>query len=73
MFHAAMKFNQPLDWDVSSVTDMSGMFKNAHAFNQPLDQLFARGHPIPAADKTDMFLGSTQYPRPEWYDPERWG
>ena len=32
------KFNLPLDnWDVSNVTNMSGMFANAISFNQPLD------------------------------------
>ena len=37
MFTAATSFNQPLNnWDVSSVTNMSGMFPGA-AFNQPLD------------------------------------
>jgi len=29
-------FNQPLDWDTSSVTDMSSMFAYAQLFNQPL-------------------------------------
>jgi surface protein len=37
MFRATA-FNQPLDnWDVSSVTNMVGMFQSATAFNQPLD------------------------------------
>ncbi len=62
-------FNQPLDWDVSSVTEMAGMFKDAIHFNQPLDQLFARGHPTPAANKTRMFEGSAQTPPwPDWYN-----
>ena len=29
-------FNQPLNFDTSSVTDMRGMFAGARAFNQPL-------------------------------------
>ena len=30
-------FNQPIgDWDTSSVTKTTGMFKNATAFNQPI-------------------------------------
>ena len=33
----AEAFNQPIgDWDVSSVTNMNGMFSIARAFNQPL-------------------------------------
>ena len=37
MFNEA-SFNQPIDnWDVSNVTQMSGMFNGATAFNQPLN------------------------------------
>ena len=33
----AEAFNQPLNkWDVSNVTNMKCMFKNATSFNQPL-------------------------------------
>ena len=33
----SLAFNQPLgNWDVSNVTDMSGMFNDANLFNQPL-------------------------------------
>ena len=33
-----MFFNQPLNkWNVSNVTDMSGMFLGATSFNQPLN------------------------------------
>ena len=32
-------FDEPLeDWDMSSATDLSGMFQNCHWFNQPLRQ-----------------------------------
>jgi len=34
MFYNAEKFNRPIgDWDVSSVTNMGGMFNNAMRFN----------------------------------------
>ena len=37
MFLLATSFNQPLNFnDTSSVTNMSGMFNNASAFDQPL-------------------------------------
>ena len=37
MFEGATAFNQPLDgWDVSSVTEMPGLFWNATSFNQPI-------------------------------------
>ena len=37
MFRDADSINQPIgDWDVSGVTDMSGMFRSATSFNQPL-------------------------------------
>jgi surface protein len=37
MFAQARAFNQPLDkWDVSKVTNMSGMFRNANSFNQDI-------------------------------------
>ena len=37
MFNDATSFDQPLNnWNVSSVTDMSGMFSGATSFNQPL-------------------------------------
>jgi hypothetical protein len=39
MFHAAKRFNQPLNhWDVSKVESMKFMFYEAKAFNQPLSR-----------------------------------
>ena len=36
LFDGAINFNQPLNnWDVSNVTNMSGMFYCATSFNQP--------------------------------------
>ncbi len=37
MFCCATNFNQPLNFDTSNVTDMSGMFYGATNFNQPLN------------------------------------
>jgi surface protein len=38
MFFGAVRFNQPLnDWNVSNVTNMSYMFKDAESFSEPLD------------------------------------
>ncbi len=37
MFFESRAFNQPLNWNVSSVTDMSFMFAHTDAFNRPLD------------------------------------
>ena len=37
MFVGATAFNQPVgSWNVSSTTQMNGVFKNASAFNQPI-------------------------------------
>ena len=35
-FRGAEAFNQPLDWDMSKVTNMKFTFFDAKAFNQPL-------------------------------------
>jgi len=38
MFEGLKQFNLPLNkWDVSNVTDMSYMFRDARSFNQPLN------------------------------------
>ena len=34
IFRNTSKFNQPLDWDTSQVTDMAKMFQYAWAYNQ---------------------------------------
>lgn len=38
MFANTDSFNQPLNWNVSHVRDMSQMFENAKSFNQPLNK-----------------------------------
>ena len=35
-FYVATAFNQPLQWKISNVIDMTGMFAEAHSFNQSL-------------------------------------
>jgi hypothetical protein len=37
MFMQATSFNQPLEWNISNVRDMSHMFNSTHAFNQELE------------------------------------
>jgi surface protein len=38
MFSQAQSFNQALEnWNLSNVTDMSGVFDNALSFNHPLE------------------------------------
>jgi hypothetical protein len=36
MFKRATSFNQPLNWIVTKVLDMSSMFSDARSFNQAL-------------------------------------
>jgi surface protein len=51
-------FNQALDsWDISNVTDMSGMFKDAENFNQPLDSWDTSN----VKDMREMFKGAIQF------------
>ncbi|KAL1495174.1 hypothetical protein AB1Y20_017039 [Prymnesium parvum] len=37
MFTYASSFNQPLNWDTSSVTSMDWMFARTNSFNEPLN------------------------------------
>ena len=37
MFHDAVTFNQPLNWNTEKVEDMSEIFYNAINFNQSLN------------------------------------
>ena len=36
MFDGCNKFNQPVNFDTSKVTDMTSMFRNCYVFNQPV-------------------------------------
>jgi len=57
MFYGASWFNQSLDnWNVSNVTDMSGMFA-ASSFNQPLDNWDVSS----VTDMSSMFSGATSF------------
>ena len=48
-------FNQPIgDWDVSSVTEMSSMFRSASSFNQPIGDWDTSN----VTDMTGMFAAS---------------
>ena len=51
-------FNQPIgNWDVSNVTDMSGMFENAEAFNQPIGNWDVSN----VTDMRNMFYAATSF------------
>ena len=51
MFNRCYKFNQPLNFDTSKVTDMSSMFNRCYEFNQPLNWNISK--------VTDMNYGKT--------------
>ena len=54
MFYGASLFNQPINhWDVSTITNMSGMFANT-VFNQPLDNWDVSN----VTDMSSMFGGT---------------
>jgi surface protein len=54
MFKRATSFDQPLDaWDVSNVTDMKGMFKDAESFSH-----YPKSWVVPAEGSKDMFKGT---------------
>ncbi|KAL1496023.1 hypothetical protein AB1Y20_014656 [Prymnesium parvum] len=56
MFHGATSFNQPLNFDTSSVTTMQGMFSGASSFNQPLN--FSSSS---VTDMQSMFSGASSF------------
>jgi surface protein len=61
MFKSCSSFNQPLDnWDVSSATNMSGMFYLASSFNQPLSSWDVSS----ATNMQDMFRGTSAFNQP---------
>jgi surface protein len=61
----ADKFNQPLNhWDVSNVTNMNMMFKDATSFNQSLDNWDV----LNVNDMREMFYGASQFR----YYPSNW-
>ena len=61
MFFKASYFNQPLNsWDMSSVTNMTGMFADTLAFNQPLDNWNTSS----VTDMFGMFSGTLVFNQP---------
>jgi surface protein len=58
---ADSSFNQPLEkWDVSKVTDMSGMFGGARVFNQPLEKWDVSK----VTNMSEMFAWNSEYDQP---------
>ena len=62
MFRGASAFNQAINpvWDVSSVTDMSYMFEDAIAFNEPLNSWDVSN----VRTMQGMFKGATSFNQP---------
>jgi surface protein len=72
MFRGARIFNQPLEnWDVSSVTNMRGMFNDTQAFDQDLSSW---GSQVDEFIGKNYFSGGTcplktsHHPWPSWAD-----
>ncbi|KAL1495202.1 hypothetical protein AB1Y20_017067 [Prymnesium parvum] len=59
MFARASSFNQPLNWDTSSVTNFRGMFNQASSFNQPLNWDTSSGR-----DMYWMFYNASSFNQP---------
>ena len=69
MFNDAISFNQDIsNWDVTNVTKMDGMFKNATTFNQPLNtSIIDNGYEYTGwntssvTDMSSMFDGASSF------------
>ena len=59
MFSSCTSFNQPLNWNVSNVTDMRQMFGNCTSFNQPLNWNVSN-----VIYMSDMFYGCSSFNQP---------
>ena len=70
MFEGLKQFNLPLNkWDVSNVTDMSYMFRDARSFNQPLSDWNVSN----VRRMRRMFKDATSFNQPRhapWYHEE---
>ena len=77
MFSIAYSFKTPLNWDTSSVTDMSAMFDSAYMFNQDLsnwDTSSVKYMTGMFVDATAMLANYPNLPRneDEDLDPKEW-